>query len=292
MPTTVAGGFSDFLATLTPSSTETALAASHRSSIETCLKNKFGMTRFFRSGSFGNGTSIKGYSDVDYFAVIPSANLNSDSGKALTDVKDALTATFPTTSGIRVSCPAVRVPFGTYASEAHEIIPARGTGRTSGGGYNIYGIADGTGGWKDAGPDAHTAYVRDADSRLSNKVKPLIRFIKAWKYYCNVPIMSFYLELRVAKYSLGESSIVYATDVKRVFKELSDLGLAAMQDPMGISGLISPCTTTANLDDGKSKLSTALTRAEKALAADSTGNVKDAFSWWSLVFGGKFPSYG
>ena len=36
------------------------------------------MTNFFRSGSFGYGTSVSAYSDVDYFAVIPSVNLKKD----------------------------------------------------------------------------------------------------------------------------------------------------------------------------------------------------------------------
>ena len=102
-------------------------------------------------------------------------------------------------------------------------------------------------------PDAHNAYVRKGDGDLGNKVKPLIRFIKAWKYYQNVPISSFYLELRVAKYAEGESSIIYDMDVKRVFSHLDSIDLANMQDPMGISGSISPCATQAQLDDAKSK---------------------------------------
>ena len=72
MPTrTVDQGFRAFLQRLTPTTGESTAAKTHRASIETCLKNNFGMTRFFRTGSFGNGTSISGYSDVDYFAEIP-----------------------------------------------------------------------------------------------------------------------------------------------------------------------------------------------------------------------------
>ena len=110
---------------------------------------------------------------------------------------------------------------------------------------------------------AHNAYVREVDEDLAGKVKPLIRFIKAWKYYQNVPISSFYLELRVAKYAEGKSSIVYDIDVKGAFSHLDSIDLARMQDPMGISGYISPCSTQAQLDDAKSKLATALIRAQK-----------------------------
>jgi hypothetical protein len=60
---TVDGGFRVFLGRLTPTGTESVAAIQHRASISACLKANFGMTRFFRTGSFGNGTSITGYSD-------------------------------------------------------------------------------------------------------------------------------------------------------------------------------------------------------------------------------------
>lgn len=118
-----------------------------------------------------------------------------------------------------------------------------------------------------------------------------MRFIKAWKYFRDVPVSSFYLELRVAKYASGESYILYATDVERVFRELHRIQLAKIRDPMGISGYVSPCRTQAQLDDAKSKLATALSRASKARAAERSENTKDAFYWWNLLFDGKFPSY-
>jgi hypothetical protein len=66
MPRTIEEGFGDFLKRLRATTTESAQVAKHRASIETRLKDDFGLTRFTRIGSFGNGTSISGYSDVDY----------------------------------------------------------------------------------------------------------------------------------------------------------------------------------------------------------------------------------
>ena len=140
-------------------------------------------------------------------------------------------------------------------------------------------------------PDAHNSYVRRVDQSLSNKVKPLVRFIKAWKYFRSVPVSSFYLELRVAKYASGESSILYATDVERILRELNGIALAKIQDPMGVSGYVSPCRTEAQLQDAKSKLATATSRATKAKTAERAGKMKDAFYWWNLLFAHKFPSY-
>jgi hypothetical protein len=106
-----------------------------------------------------------------------------------------------------------------------------------------------------------------------------------------VPIQSFYLELRVAKYASVESSIIYSIDVKNILKLLWDNQLAAMQDPVGISGLIYPCSSDTKKTDALSKLGTALVRAQKAREAEEAGKVKDAFDWWDLLYDNKFPSY-
>lgn len=288
MPRTINQGFLDFLTQLTPTATETETAKNHRASIEACLKNNFGLNRFVRIGSFGNGTSISGYSDVDYLACLPTNKLSQSSTYSLTKVCDALNTRFPNT-GVRVSCPAVTVPFGMKKSEAHEIVPADYVRDSNG--YKIYDIADCAGGWMNACPDAHNSYVKSVDDKLNGKVKPLIRFIKAWKYYQNVPISSFYIELRVAKYASTESSIIYDIDVKQFLCWLRDNNLPKIQDPMGISGYISPCKSDNAFSDAISKLKTAATRAEKAREAASKENISDAFYWWQLLYDNKFPSY-
>ena len=288
MPRTVDEGFRDFLGKLTPSSGETAAAKKHRRSIEQCIRARFGLNRFWRTGSFGNGTSISGYSDVDYMASIPSETLKANSTTSLTELRNALAARFPNT-GVRSACPAVVVPFGPDWKETTEVTPADCVATS--GDYVVYNIPDCDGGWMKSSPDAHNSYVRGIDKSLSNKVKPLVRFIKAWKYFRDVPVSSFYIELRVAKYASGESLILYAIDVERVFRELQRIGLAKIQDPMGVSGYVSPSRTEAQLNDAKSKLATAASRAGKAKAAEQSGNIKGAFYWWNLVFDGKFPSY-
>jgi hypothetical protein len=288
MPRTIEEGFRDFLATLTPSSTESAAAKSHRASIETRLKQDFGLRRFTRIGSFGNGTSISGYSDVDYLASLPRDALTDNSTYSLKKVRDALDARFPNT-GVRVSCPAIAVPFGATKSETTEVVPADYIEEEHG--YKVYEIADCGGGWRRASPDAHNTYVASSNDRLKGKVKPLVRFIKAWKFFRDVPISSFYLELRVAKYANGENSIVYDIDVKRVLCQLRDCELADMQDPMGISGYIAACKTTAAYEDAMSKLDTAATRSEKAREAANAGCIDDAFDWWRLVYNYQFPTY-
>jgi hypothetical protein len=288
MPRTINEGFSDFLKKLTPSTTETTAAKSHRASIEKCLTTNFEMNRFFRTGSFGNGTSISGYSDVDYFASIPGKNLWKNSKTSITQVRNQLNKTFHSTN-VRVDDPAVVCPFGTAAKETTEIVTCCKVKDYQG--YAVYEISDMNEGWKQSSPELHNAYIRQEDARLKGKLKPLIRYVKAWKFYRNARISSFYLELRIAKLMKDETSIDYAIDFYTIIRWLEKNDLAAIQDPMGISGLISACNTSAQKKDAISKLTTAKTRVGKARDYERALNIKDSFYYWNLVFDGKFPSY-
>jgi len=292
MPKSLPEGFDLFLSKLVPLQSEHNKSISHKDSVERNLINNFTCSRFFETGSFGNDTGVRHYSDTDYFAVIPANYLHKDSSYDLNNVKTSLRYTFPRTDGIKVSCPAVRIPFGTYASERMEVTPCcfGGLVETPLGKARRYQIPNCSGGWMFSSPEAHNAYVRNIDDKLSQQVKPLIQLIKAWKYYNNVPIKSFYLELRVTKYAEGESSIVYDIDLQRIFSSLYKLELASMRDPMGISGLIPACKTDAKKLEALSKLKTAATRAEKAIQAKEKGNIDNAFYYWNLLFNNKFPA--
>jgi hypothetical protein len=279
--------FDILIAGLTPSEAETSSAESHRASIKACLENNFDLISMFRSGSFGHGTSIRGHSDVDYFANIPANRLSNNSSNSLQEVKKALQIRFPTTP-ITVRSPVVVVPFGNGAGERHEIAPSYQNGSQNG--YYKYGIPNRADGWMESSPNAHAAWVNSINDKLNKKAKQLIRLVKYWNIMNNGGIRSFYLELRTAEFANSETSILYRFDVKSVFLTLINKNLAGMQDPMGISGLIQPCTD-AMKSSAISKLNTAYTRAQNALDAENSGNVPLAFAWWDKVFNGKFPAY-
>ena len=287
MARTVDEAFEILIDWLKPSETETTNAASHRTSIEACLKNKFDLTSMFRSGSFGHGTSVRGYSDVDYFANIPSKKLWNSSSYSLQQVKNALQERFPSTL-ITVRSPVIIIPFGSTGGERHEIAPAWPNGTKNG--WSVYSIPDRSDGWMDASPNAHNAWVNSINDRHGKKVKQLIRLIKYWNIMSSGGVRSFYLELRTAEFANSESSILYRYDVRSVFATLINKGLAGMQDPQGISGLVQPCTEAVK-PTALSKLNTAYMRADKALEAENAGRVSEAFGWWDKVFNGKFPAY-
>jgi hypothetical protein len=289
MARTIEEAFTTLHTRMTPTATESAQAKAHRASIKSCLEANFGMRAFFRSGSFGNATSVSGHSDVDYFAEIPGYNVPLSSSSFIHRVFGVLDARFPHT-GVRLDAPALVLPFGTDSEETTDVVPAE-LKRTTWRGHRVYAIA-GIAGWVESSPDAHGAYVDEVNEKLSRKVKPLIRFVKGWKYYNTAPVSSFYLELFVAKYAAKETSIHYCIDVAAVLQDLAWSGFAAVEDPSGISGSVPACDSPLDLLHARRLVEEAARHAAKARDAEAGGSISGAFGWWDKVFNYRFPAFG
>ncbi|MBX3480823.1 MAG: nucleotidyltransferase [Caulobacter sp.] len=287
MAKTVDEAFTLFLSWMISSETENSKASSHRASIEACLKSNFGMSSLFRAGSYGHGTSVSGYSDVDYFAVIPANNLSSNSSTALRALKDALAKRFPNTD-VWVDSPAVAVQFGTEKWERHEITPAYFIERVQE--FNVYGMPNRYGDWMKSSPTGLNTYTNIQNDRLSKKAKHLVRLIKSWNYNCSAGLRSIYIELRVAEYLSGESSVIYPIDTLRALRHLQSKELASMRDPLGLGANIYPCSDAVK-PGALSKLNSAVARATKAIDADRQGDTALAFEWWDKLFNYAFPSH-
>lgn len=291
MPLSVDQGFDTFQSWLAALPSEHARAARHQKSVFGHMNSNYGCYEFKETGSFGNGTSIRHRSDTDYFAVCTHDRISSNSGYMLGKIRDSLQYTFHATSSIVVNKPAVRLQFGQYASETLELTPAKfkGMATTPLGLKASYWIPNYENGWMESSPDAHNAYVRLHDNRLRGMLKPLIQFIKAWKYFLKVPISSFYLELRVTRYAESRSKIAFDIDLSRVFNLLENNNLASMRDPMGISGLVDACSTDTKKEVALSKLATAASRARKDVELKMRKPDK-AFEYWDLLFNEQFPN--
>ncbi|QUS38846.1 nucleotidyltransferase [Tardiphaga alba] len=293
MPLTVEDAFEAFLVTLTTSRQETQSAASHRASVEAKLKADFELITMFRTGSFGAATNIRGYSDVDYFAVIPTKNLKANSASTLTAVAASMRSRFPNTANIRVSGPGVQIPFGDEGAERVEIIPVDATGQTKLG-FRQFDMPDENGGWKFSAPESHKEWVDSLDRKLDGKLKPLIRLVKAWKFYRNVPIRSFYLEMRTAELMRNESVIIYDIDLKNVLKTLWNDQLAGVPDPRFPDDqfVLSACSSVTSRADALSKLSNAATWSDQAAQEKNAGKPAAAIAKLNLLYADRFPKFG
>ena len=290
MAKTLEEGFNLLLTRLTPLKTETDAAKRHRASIEKCLKNNFGMTSFFRSGSFGNGTSIRKFSDVDYFAVIPRDQLKEDSRIILRKIKSKLNIRFQSTD-IVIKSPTVFLPFGTLKCESTEIVPADLLGYNKDE-FEIYDIPSYNGSWIKSRPKAHNKFVAFVDEKHDDRVRPLIRFFKSWKYLRQVPISSFYLELLITSYCLNESSIVYNIDIQNIFEILISDNLPTIKDPLEIADNISPCSSDITKRRALYKLKAYFPIVEKANKYENLGKTRLAFNFLRKFYNGGFPTYG
>lgn len=272
--------FVNLLSTLTPTIAEKTGYASHRTSIEAKLKSSFNVTFTMETGSFRSGTGVRYYTDLDILVSIPSAYQKTGSYNMLLAIKKALQERYGE-SGIYIRTPSVVLNFS--GNKTIELTPGYYQYQTSDG-YNVYKIPDFDDDWQTAAPSAHIAYVNEVNNKLDKKVKHVIRLIKRIKYAHDIPISSFYLEMRTAKYCDGETFISYAEDVHNTLNRLVNDELALMQDPVGIAGYIEPCSTDAKKTTALSNLRTARNRAKWAIEEEKAGNHTKALEWWSKVF--------
>lgn len=289
MARTVDEAFDVFLGRLTPTQAQRDLGASHRATVKAALEAKLTVKNFFETGSFSHGTGVRGYSDIDALVSLGDTKPES-SYTALNWIKDILSARFPLTT-VKIRRPAVVVEFGG-GYETWEVIPGFLTTRGSADQlvYDIPGPSAGAA-YIDSAPKEHLAYVNECNQKPDKgDAKELARLIKAWKYFRDVPISSFYLEMRCAQHVATQKTYIHVWDVCQVLEKLEGHELAPMNDPSGATGRIHACSSDATREDALSKLSTAATRARKALDAYKAEKYATAFEYLDLLFAGKFPA--
>lgn len=263
----------DLTSYYTPSATQFDGAKSHKDSIEARLDSVLGVYRMFEIGSLRHGTGIFYYSDADYLVSLKGIQPDSP-WTMLTKVKEALQARFTTTT-ITIRQPAVVCNF---SDGVVEVVPGY---INSGGGYSI---ADPTGGWMKSFPEDHNKYVNEINTKHSGGAKKLARHLKIWKYKRNVPVSSCYLEMRAAKYLSDEKTYAPLFDLHAALKYLESLQLASMNDPTGLGSRFGSCSSDANKTDALSKLSTAVSRAKKALDYHLDGDEERSIEQLKLLF--------
>ncbi len=288
MARTVTQAFDEFLTRLTPPESERQARAQHKEAVHSSLRQSIDVGMFLEIGSFSHGTGIRRHCDVDLLVCLKSPKPGS-ADTALGWVRNALTASFPSTR-VRVSRPAVVVEFAN-GTETWRVIPAFSAGRSDDN-VHIYEVPGQESGWMDTAPAAHLSYLNEVNniSKIAGGAKKLARLAKAWKYYNEVPVSSFYLEMRAAEYISGEETHIPIWDICGLLQRLDQLGLAPMKDPKTFAGQFDPCATSASYDEASSKLRRTANRARKAVEAYHKEDMPEVFYYLDLLFGGNFPS--
>lgn len=279
MARTVAQGFDEFLSRVTPTPTQFSAAGRHRAAVEARLDAVFGVYRSFETGSLRHGTGVRGYSDADYMFSLKNARPSSDT--ALRRAREELQDRFSNTR-IYVSRPAVACEFAD-GLETIEVVPAYF------GSSNSYDIPAPGGDWLWSAPQEHLEYVNECDRKHLGKAQGLARLMKSWKYLNDVPISSFYLEMRAAQHIKAQNVVIYLWDLCWLFEGLAEHELAGMNDPRNVSGRIYACSSDAKRAEALSKVRTAASRSRRALETDQAGNPSESFRLLDLLFNGRFP---
>lgn len=291
-------GFQDLLGWLEPSPREVAQRTSHKTTIEQAMRSEFPSFHSIQIiGSHTRGTAVRDWSDVDYFAKVGRDDVKwgenfVNSTTTLARAKSALQTRFPRTP-IRTDTPGVVAEFRAGAG-AVDVIPAFWTGTTEDKPhYPVFAIPDGAGGWMYTSPERHSKYIKDEDARAASQLAPTIRLLKCWKYARTppVPVLGFHLEMLLASNGTCVGARSYQNILLDTFRLLVSRKGAGLRDPLGIAGVIPACRTDPQRSTLISHASYAAEKAERAINAELSGNIDDAFAYWNLVFNGNFPAY-
>lgn len=285
--------FLTLLQKIAPSEAQRQKVATHRDTIATRLRSQFSMYKQFAIGSFSRGTDLAGQSDVDLFAVfsrdeITWGNSTKSSHTMLDNVRVALEGRLPYTS-VRRDMHAIVVSFSSGVEV--DVVPAYFAGMTSDGKFATYGMPDGAGGWMRASPDAHAAYISNADARASGKLRGTARIMKYWRS-CrspSIPISSFHIEMLLAQEGICSGIKTYSTCFTELLMKLAARECAALRDPLGITGYIPAVNAPSMTQRAIDSVRNSRDHAKAAENNDYYGGTQEARRQWDIVFNGGFP---
>jgi len=245
----------------------------------------------FIGGSYSRGTLICGASDVDLFAVIAHTDVTwgrhwKSSESVLNRFRDELAARYPMTP-VRRDLQAVVVAFS--GRPCVDVVPA--VFEQMAGNRPQYFIPDGEGRWMPTSPEKHNLYIRSADARSKGKLRRVAQLVKFWRECCSrrFAISSFHIEMLLASTQVCSGVKTYAACVTEVLRNLADRECRALQDPLGISGIIPAVKTHSQQEDALASARYAREHAKDACVADYSGDSEEAWRQWNIVFKGNFP---
>jgi len=239
-------------------------------------------------GSWGKSTEIRPPRDIDVVFVLPpgvyerfQTRPGNKQSQLLQEVKSVLQRNYPTTS-MRGDGQVVIVPFTSYAVE---VAPAF---LLQSGQYYICDTNNG-GRYKISDPKAEIKKVKDSNDATSGNTRDLIRMLKRWQEYCNVPLKSFLIELLAIEFLSswqyrGKSTIFYDLMTRDFFLSLKDKSSWSSVFVPGTNELMFLGDT-----DWKSRAETAYGRAVKACKFEADDMPYSAGQEWQKIFGTDIP---
>ncbi|MBI5569146.1 MAG: nucleotidyltransferase [Desulfomonile tiedjei] len=238
-------------------------------------------------GSWGKATEIRPPRDIDLLFILPESVYykyqwlwGNRQSRLLQEVRGVLGNTYSRTQ-LRGDGQVVVIPFDSYAVE---LLPAFAL---ENGKYLICNTHRG-GSYKVADPTTEILEIEVSDRTTSGNTRDLIRIIKRWQEYCQVPLKSFWIELLCMEFLAiwphsGKGYIWYDLMVRDFFAHLLNRSFSWLFAP----GTCEPIFLGENW---RSQAETAHRRATTACTLDSLRLSLSAADEWRLIFGPDFPS--
>lgn len=238
-------------------------------------------------GSWAKFTRVRPPRDVDVLFELPKSvydryqqKSGNKQSQLLQEVKNVLLAAFPKTD-IKGDGPVVKVPFAAYNVE---LAPAFTLTNKR---YYVCMTNDG-GSYKEADYDAEAKLISDSNTRSSDKTRELIRMMKRWQAYCEVPIKSFWIELIAVEFL---STWQYYDKSREYYDWMVRDFLSYLVGKENMS-LYAPGTYEQMYlgSAWTSKAKSARDRAVKACSLETT-DAAAAGDEWQKIFGTDIPKY-
>jgi predicted nucleotidyltransferase len=289
---TISESFAEMLRRIQPLQSELDAAQQHIDVIKTRLRTVFEVSDFRIAGSLARGTSIRGFSDVDLFAIFRKRNftradrlINSDT--ALSNIRQELVGRYPN-SLISKDVMAIVVEFSDRRNV--DIVPAL-FDRMHNDKWPIYLIPDGAGSWMETCPSLYDAYIAEANRQSGNKLAYVAQLMKFWRE-CReprIPLSSFHIEMVLASEGVCKGVKSYGACMLDILRSLARRECRAIQDPYGIAGNISAVKTASQRERALASIIHSRDHASSAVSSESW-NRTEAQRQWDIVFRNRFPT--
>lgn len=239
-------------------------------------------------GSYGRGTAIK-VSDVDLLVVLPDRENErfeqyQDNGQSalLQDVKDKLKHHY-SRSTIKGDGQIVSINF--HDGISFEILPAF---KKESHGYRYSDTHNG-GTWKYTNPEEDQKILTCTNKEYNLMVKRTARIIRSWRSTNDVKISGIEVDSVLNTFFLEKIlNTVSFSDLDKVINDFFKWLVNKLENKVILYSLDRSFPLELN-SDIKSKLKTAVKRADKALNFQEQGKYSEAEDEWIKIFGDDFP---
>jgi hypothetical protein len=288
---TISESFTELLRRIQPLASEVDAAQLHLDTIKTRLKTVFAVSDCRTTGSFARGTSIRGFSDTDLFAIFRKSEftrggslINSDT--ALGNVRQELVNRYPSTP-VHKDVMAIVVPFSD--GRKVDVVPAL-FDRMHESKWPVYLIPDGGGDWMQTCPSLYDAYIAQANTQSGGKLFYVAQLMKFWRECRSprIPLSSCHIEMVLAWEEVCKGVKPYAECVRDLLRSLTDRECRAMQDPFRIGGYIPAVKTASQREIALRSVANSRDHANSAVQAE-LWDLHEARRQWDIVFNGQFP---